>query len=145
LNTVPQVISDYIVLAVTLDSIIGSDTIVASVLPWLSCSRHDPWFWRKERPWNFSVLQRVYLYSLVSYCWESHENGRCCWQSHLPADTLYYHNFTYSPHFRRNSLRGGGVSALVRFRGKVNWWWTKVLLLVENSMTHQVVTILRTE
>jgi hypothetical protein len=38
--------------------------------------------------------------------------------------------------------RGGG--ALVRFGDKFSGGWTKGLLLVENSMTHQGVTLLHT-
>jgi hypothetical protein len=34
--------------------------------------------------------------------------------------SAYMQTNTYSPHFRRKSLRG--VSALVRFGGKVYWW-----------------------
>jgi hypothetical protein len=49
----------------------------------------------------------------------------------------------YSPHFTRKSLRrcwlwcGAG--------GKCTGRWTKGLLLVENSMTHQGVTLLHTD
>jgi hypothetical protein len=49
----------------------------------------------------------------------------------------------YSPHFTRKSLPG--VAALVRFggRGKFTGGWTKGLLLVENSTTHEGVTLLQ--
>jgi hypothetical protein len=40
---------------------------------------------------------------------------------------------------------GGGVSALVRCGGMCTGGWTKGLLLVENSMTHQGVTLLHTD
>jgi hypothetical protein len=43
----------------------------------------------------------------------------------------------YSPHFTRKSLQGGG--------GSCTDGWTKGLLLVENSMTHQGVTLLHTD
>jgi hypothetical protein len=39
----------------------------------------------------------------------------------------------------------GGMSVPVRFRGKCIGGWTKGLLLVESSMTHQGVTPLHTD
>jgi hypothetical protein len=53
----------------------------------------------------------------------------------------------YSPHFTRKSLRrgGGGVGSGAVRGGKCTGGWTKRLLLVENSMTHQGVTLLHTD
>jgi hypothetical protein len=58
-----------------------------------------------------------------------------CSQSQWPCGTRY------SPHFTRKSLRWGGVRGGGEFSGR----WTKVLLLVENSMTHQGVILLHTD
>jgi hypothetical protein len=52
----------------------------------------------------------------------------------------------YSPHFTRKSLRGGGGGRLwCSAGGMCTGGWTKGLLLVENSMTHQGVTLLHRE
>jgi hypothetical protein len=50
----------------------------------------------------------------------------------------------YSPHFTRKSLRGSVGSGAV-WGGMCTGGWTKRLLLVKNSMTHQGVTLLHTD
>jgi hypothetical protein len=51
---------------------------------------------------------------------------------------------SYSQRVRRKSLREGGGSGAVRGESFTGGW-TKGLLLVENSVTHQGVTLLHTD
>jgi hypothetical protein len=50
---------DDIVVTMTLNATVASDTIVVLAIPLVALLTSSPVTWRKERLWNFSVLQRV--------------------------------------------------------------------------------------
>jgi hypothetical protein len=62
---------DRIVATITLDTIVTFDTIVAFIIPFVALLTPSPVMWRKEKVWNFSVLQTVHLSNLVLLTWQN--------------------------------------------------------------------------
>jgi hypothetical protein len=69
-------ISDYIVTTLILHHVVATMTFVTIVAfhtvitfdnPLFALLTSSPVVWRKEQPWNFSVLQRVHISKLVYY------------------------------------------------------------------------------